>query len=170
MPLTTLACTAIDAVAEQMAAVAAEIGSYAASDLLCYRASDPAALAVQLAAAWDPLVDWAAGELGVSFVRTAGLMPVAQLPAVPAAIITALVPLDPLRLAAVHVLTTLTGSAILALAVLRNRLSLDDAWRLAHLDEDFQISRWGSDAEAAARRAARFVTARAAATMLEMLC
>lgn len=168
MPVTRLVFTAIDAVANQRNAVAAEIGRYAASDLLCYRASDPAALAEQQAAAWDPILAWAATELGVAFKCTSGLMPTEQAAGVSIAIETALAPLDPFTLSGMHVLTTLTGSAVLALAVLRRHLEIDAAWRLAHLDEDWQIARWGADAEAEARRVGRLSEARSAAAVIAM--
>jgi chaperone required for assembly of F1-ATPase len=32
---------------------------------------------------------------------------------------------------------------------------VDEVWRAAHVDEDFQISQWGADAEAAERRRKR---------------
>ena len=169
MPLTTLACTAIDAVASDMAEVAGEIGRYAMSDLLCYRADAPAGLVDQQSAGWDPVLTWAGAELGVPFKRTTGLMPVEQSPAVEKAMLSTLAPLEPLQLAAVSVLTTLTGSALLTCGILRQRLTLDAAWSLAHIDEDWQIARWGTDAEAEARRVNRLRTAKAAATMLDML-
>jgi chaperone required for assembly of F1-ATPase len=169
MPVTRLVFTALDAVAEQRTAVAAEIGRYAASDLLCYRAPDPAALAQQQADRWDPLLAWAATELGVPFKSTTGLMPVAQSPDVQRAMEAALAGVDAFSLSAVHVLTTLTGSALLALAVLRHRLALDEAWQLAHLDEDWQSAKWGTDAEAAARREQRHAEARAAAAVIGLL-
>ncbi len=62
---------------------------------------------------------------------------------------------DPFRLAALHTLTTLTGSLVIALAVLHGRLSADDAWAAAHVDETYQASVWGRDAEAEARLAHR---------------
>ena len=55
---------------------------------------------------------------------------------------------------------------MLALAVARGRLSAEEAWRIAHVDEDFQNERWGVDAEAAARRAARWREMEAAAATL----
>ncbi len=64
--------------------------------------------------------------------------------------------LDAFSLAALHVMTALTGSALLALAVLRGKLSPEEAWKAAHVDEDFQISQWGVDAEAAQRREHRW--------------
>jgi len=116
------------------------------------------------AAAWDPVLDWARDELGARFILSEGVRHVAQpepaLQAVGAALETIG---DPFALAALHVMTTLTGSALLALAVARRRLSAEEAWRAAHVDEDFQISRWGEDAEAAARRAARWREMAAAA-------
>ena len=72
---------------------------------------------------------------------------------------------EPLSLAALHVMTTLTGSVLLALGVFRGAFSAAEAWRIAHVDEDFQISQWGEDDEAMARRAARWREMEAAAAM-----
>lgn len=167
MPLTTLTCTALDAVTGREHAVGADLARYFGSDLLCYRAENPSALVARQAAAWDPLVAWAAETLGVPFAVTTGLMPVAQSPdIVPRA--TAMVSSEnAFRLAALHVLTTMMGSGILALAVARGRLSLPEAWAAAHLDEDWQIEQWGEDEEATARRRRRLLEARAAASVLE---
>jgi chaperone required for assembly of F1-ATPase len=52
--------------------------------------------------------------------------------------------------------TSLTGSALLALAVAEGFLLPDDAWHAAHVDEDWNIAQWGEDSDAAARRADRF--------------
>ncbi len=166
MQLTTIAFTAIDAVADQKTAVAAEIARYAANDLLCYRAEAPDGLVAQQVAAWDPILAWAEGALGVAFIRTAGLMHVTQDPEVAAKVAASLGGADALDLAATHVLTTLTGSAVLALAVRDRRLPIEEAWRLAHIDETWQIDKWGTDTEAQARQATRFRTAQAAAAAL----
>ena len=169
MPLTTLACTAIDAVAAKMPEVAEDISKYAMSDLLCYRAEAPAGLVELQSAGWDPLLTWASTELGVPFNSTTGLMPVQQSPQVAERIMAALASLTALQLAAVHVLTSLMGSALLALAVMRRRVPLEEAWQLAHIDEQWQIERWGTDAEAEERQATRKRTAHAAAMVLETL-
>ena len=55
---------------------------------------------------------------------------------------------------------------MLALAVARGQVSAAEAWRVAHLDEDFQIERWGEDEEATARRQARWREMEAAAATL----
>lgn len=169
MPITTLVCTAIDAVALQPEAVAAEIVKYAGSDLLCYRAEAPQELVAAEAAAWDPILDWAARDLGAVFALSNGFAHVAQSDMAIRQIAQAVGNRPPLSLAALHVLTTLMGSAVLALAVDRQRLTIAEAWRAAHVDEDWQIAKWGEDAEAARRRAVRLRDAEAAATVLALL-
>lgn len=171
MPLTRIVNSAIDGVAREMEAVAAEIVKYAGSDLLVYRAGEPAALVAEQAAAWDPIIAWAREELGARFVLAEGVMFVAQPdhvgPTIAAAVETA-AGASPLRLAALHVMTTISGSALLALAVARGRLTPEQAWSAAHVDEDFQIRAWGEDFEAAARRARRWTEMEAAGRLISL--
>ena len=70
---------------------------------------------------------------------------------------------------AAHVITTLTGSALIALAVVNGRLTAEEAWRAAHVDEDFNRDTWGQDEIAMARRAFRFAELQAAAAVLAAL-
>lgn len=169
MPLTRIATTAIDAVADHMTAVADDIVAFAASDLLCYRATGPEPLVTRQAARWDPVLEWARGELGASLVPAAGVMPVEQGDEMLARVGAALEGLDPFRLASLHIMTTLTGSALLALAHARGRLTLEEVWSVAHVDEDWQIEQWGADAEAEARRRHRFTEFAAASRLLDLL-
>lgn len=168
MPLTRLANTAIDGVARREADVRADITKFAGSDLLCYRAAGPTELVARQSAAWDPVLEWAAETLGVRWVLAEGVMPVRQAPEAMAAVAKALEPHRAFALAAVHTMTTLTGSALLALAVAAGRLSAEEAWAAAHVDEDWQISQWGEDAEAAARRRRRWQEMAAAARLIEL--
>jgi chaperone required for assembly of F1-ATPase len=156
MPLTRLVNTVIDAVVSEARAVAADVVAFAASDLLCYRAEHPRELVAMQRAAWDPVLAWAEREHAVALTVVPGVMPVEQ----PQTAIARLGEVvgrigDPYRLASLHMITTLTGSALLALAHLAGRLTADEVWRAAHVDEDFQISQWGADAEAAERRRKR---------------
>jgi chaperone required for assembly of F1-ATPase len=169
MPVTRLANSAIDGVAVRLAQVRADIVAFAASDLVCYRAEGPEPLVQRQRQHWDPVLAWAREALGARFEVAAGLMPVAQPEGVAAAVAAALADLDAFRLAALHVMTTLTGSALLALAHARGALSAEAAWAAAHVDEDWQISQWGQDAEAAARRARRWAEMQAASRMLALL-
>jgi chaperone required for assembly of F1-ATPase len=168
MPLSKLAITAIDGVSSHMADVAAEIVQFAGSDLLCYRAEAPEALAVLQAAAWDPILRWAEHELGVRFATARGVMPRSQRPEALERVAAAVARFDSMELTALHVMTTLTGSAILALALAAGKLSEDEAWTAAHVDEDWQISNWGIDVEAAERRARRWTEMQAASRFLKL--
>ncbi len=156
MPVTRLAMSAIDAVAPNRQAVADDICKYAGSDLVCYRAGEPAKLVARQSAIWDPVLAWAHETFGARFLLSQGIVFVAQ-PETSMAAIRSVVDriVNPFALAALHVLTTLTGSALLALAVAHGRLNADAAWTAAHVDEDFQIEAWGADAEAAVRRRGR---------------
>ncbi|SOR26660.1 conserved protein of unknown function; putative domain ATP12 chaperone protein [Methylorubrum extorquens] len=156
MPLTRLVNTTIDGVVERRAAVAEDLAAFAGTDLVAYRAGAPERLVAVQAEAWDPLVTWVAETLGARLFLAEGVMHVEQPDGSVAALRAAIEAVDdPFRLAALHTLTTLTGSLVIALAVLHGRLSADDAWAAAHVDETYQASVWGRDAEAEARLAHR---------------
>ena len=168
MPLTRLANSVIDGVVDRVDAVTDDIVKYFGSDLLFYRAGHPDALVAREAAAWDPVLFWVADTLGAHFILTEGLVHVRQPdPAIAAG--RAALPDDSWPIAALHMVTTLTGSALLALALLHGLLDQDQVWAAAHVDEDWNIEQWGEDAEVAALRAARLVDFRAAAFVLETL-
>ena len=167
MPLTRLANTILDGVVEASARVAAEVERYLACDLVLYRAPGPSGLVARQAEAWDPVLAWARAALGARFVPAEGLVFVAQ-PADALAAASAAIPRAPWPLGALHSVTTLTGSALIALALMRNALSLDAAWSAAHVDEDWNLELWGRDALALERRAARFAEMHAAVAVLQM--
>jgi chaperone required for assembly of F1-ATPase len=169
MPLTQLANAVIDGVAEAPGPVAGDIEKYLASDLLFYRASGPQDLRERQARQWDPVVAWAHDELGAHFrVGGEGIVFVGQPKDALKAAATA-IPGDPWRLGAVHVVTTLTGSALIALALLHHQLSAEAAWQAAHVDEDWNMEQWGSDEMALERRSFHFTELQAAATVLGSL-
>ncbi len=167
MPVTRLANSTVDAVAARQSDVRSEVIAYAGTDLLCYRAGEPEELVARQREAWDPILAWAERRHGVRFVLSEGVVHVAQ-PAPTLAAMAAAVEgfEDPFRVAGLNLATTLTGSALIALALAEGALDVDAAWRAAHVDEDWNISRWGEDMEAARRRARRLADFRAAALAL----
>jgi chaperone required for assembly of F1-ATPase len=165
MPLTRLANAIIDGVADAPLPVADEIAKYLASDLVFYRAGSPPGLVESQARHWDPILDWARQTLGADFKLGEGVVYVAQ-PQAALAAARAAIPEEPWRLGAVHAITTLTGSALIALAMARGALSADAAWQAAHVDEDWNMAQWGRDEMAMARRDFRFAEFQAAATVL----
>jgi chaperone required for assembly of F1-ATPase len=170
MPVTRLANTAFDGVSSAMDAVLEDILKFSTSDLLCYRAEAPEALVERQAEAWDPVLAWVRSELGARFMLAEGVMHVEQpRETIGAVAIHLRKRAEPFRLAAIHLMTSLTGSALLALAVETGALDAATAWTAAHVDEDWNIEHWGEDAEAAARRAARRRDMMGAASLLAAL-
>jgi len=168
MPLTRLANSIIDGVSDALRPVAAEVEKYLASDLVCYRASGPPGLLERQARHWDPILAWARAALGAELRLGEGVVHVPQSEAVLAAA-RAAIPGDPWHLGAVHALTTLTGSALIALALARAHLSVEAAWAAAHVDEDWNMEQWGRDELAMERRAYRRAEFEAAAMVLKSL-
>lgn len=150
MPVTRGANAAIDKVRPQHAEVAALIADYGGTDLLCYRAEAPRELVARQSAHWDPLLDWAEAALGARLAVTQGVVPVAQPEATLAALSARVAAMDEWQLAALHDLVGLTGSLVLGLAVAEGRLTADEAWTIAQIDEAWQAEQWGADDEAAA--------------------
>ena len=170
MPLTRFANTVIDGVATDPQVVLEDVLRYASSDLLCYRADTPARLVDIQGEAWDPVLDWVHAQTGARFILSEGVMHVEQ-PRESIALLGAYLKqrAEPFRLAALHVMTTLMGSALLALAVEGRKVSAAEAWAAAHVDEDWNIAQWGEDAEASARRAFRWGDMQAAALLLDAI-
>jgi chaperone required for assembly of F1-ATPase len=168
MPLTRLVNSAIDGVASRMAEVEADAAKYAASDLVCYRAGDPASLVEAQNAAWDPILAFLRERHGARFSLSEGVIHHAQ----PQETLDAIGRLlheavgegagAPFRLAGIHAMTTLAGSIVVALAVALRHIDAEAGFLAAHIDEDFQMQAWGADAEALARRARRLEEMRAA--------
>ncbi|MEC9342812.1 MAG: ATP12 family protein [Pseudomonadota bacterium] len=169
MPATRLVNTALDGVANDPQAVMEDILAYAASDLLCYRAGSPQGLVDRQIELWDPVIDWLRDEIGANFVLGEGVVPVTQ-PRDAVAAFSARLRLHGgvLKTACLHTFTTLTGSAFLALAIAERQVTAEHAWEAAHVDEDWNISLWGEDGEAAARRKLRWLKMKAAAEIFAL--
>lgn len=173
MPFTRIVNSAIDGMARHLDATVEEIAKYAGSDLVCYRATGPSALAEAQAAAWNRVLAFAREKLGARFICTEGVVFVEQPEPARTAVretigrIAASGPAAPFALAALHVMTTLTGSVLVALAVVYGELTAAEAWAAAHVDEDFEMREWGEDAQALERRARLWLEMEAAADLFE---
>lgn len=168
MPLTRLANSVIDGVAGNVAAVADDAAKYFETDLLFYRAGFPEALTARQAEQWDPVLRWAADHLGARFILTEGVMHVQQ-PETAVSAARGALPAEAWPVGAFHVVTTITGSALLALALKHRALDAAQVWAAAHVDEDWNREKWGADDEVEARRAMRHKDFEAAAMVLKAL-
>lgn len=169
MWLTKLANTAIDLVASRRQAVIDELAAFAASDLLCYRTQAPAALAERQARVWDPILQWAQERFGASLLVTDAILHVSQSDEAIARLAAAMAEMSPYQLSALHTLVTLSGSALIGLAVAHGHLDADSAFDAAHLDNLWQLEQWGDDYEESVRLETRRDELREAVRFFQLL-
>jgi chaperone required for assembly of F1-ATPase len=169
MPLTGLANAAIDRVAPDTQAFADGLAVFAESELLAYRADYPPALVAHQAAHWDPWLVWARARYDVDFTIIAGVIHRPQPASMLVRISAAYRAFDAFRLAALHPIVTISGSAIIGLAVAEAQMDADAAWTIGHLDELWQAEQWGKDPLAEAGHAERQANLGAAVSMLALL-
>jgi chaperone required for assembly of F1-ATPase len=148
MPMLRLANTAQDGVAATRPEVIAAILRFGEHDLVCYRAESAAELLRRQREGWDPMLEWAAVELGAPLTVTEGIGHAAQPPVALAALERAVATNDVYGLVALHVMSSITGSLVLGLALARGAINPAQAFHLSRLDEIFQAERWGKDPDA----------------------
>ncbi len=151
MPLTRLVMAAIDSTRPRRTEIAAYVGSYAETDLLCHRADQPAALVARQAGAWDPLLAWARAEMGLVLPVVVGVQPGRVEEAMRRRVEAAAEAMDDFRLTALSQTAGIAGSAVIAFAFLAGRLDARAAFETAFLDELYSLETWGEDSEARAR-------------------
>ncbi len=169
MRLTGLANAAIDLVAPDPPAFAAQLAAYAACDTLCYRADAPDILVARQKGFWDPVLEALARRLDVRLRCATGIGFVEQPPEALARVREAYAALDPFRLAALNPVVRITASAMLGLALALRLETADRVWQAGLLEELWQAEQWGEDADAAASRARRRAEFDAGTRLLDLV-
>ncbi|MEM7226623.1 MAG: ATP12 family protein [Pseudomonadota bacterium] len=152
MPLTGLACTALDLVAARRAAVIEELADYGATDAICYRADRPPELVARQDAVWQPLVHWAADRYDARLEITTSILAAAQPEDTLEALKGAVAGHGDLPLAALATAVKASGSLVVGLALVEGRLDHEGAFQAGELHETYQIDTWGEDPEETKRR------------------
>lgn len=162
MKLTGLANAAIDMIALDPADFARGLAAYGESDLLCYRAEAPPELVARQQGRWDPLIRWAEARFDIRLISVSGIIHKPQAAITLARLASAVAARSAFELAALSQLVTISGSLVIALALLEREIAPDAAFDAAHLDELWQAEQWGEDwmaADARTLRRADFVSA-----------
>lgn len=168
-PLTRIAGTARERIAADPIATADAIARYGESDLLCYRATAPEALAERQAREWQPWLDWAATVLGAPLRATEGIGYVRQHHDSIDRLRALVGQYNPYMLAGLGIAVPALGSLVLGLALAEGEIDAAQAHALGALDELFQAEQWGEDEEAAARRASVGADIALAARFMELV-
>ena len=167
MLLTRLITTAIDVLPERRPQIIAELLEFARHDVLCYRVTHPRELVARQCAAWDPWLAWAAREYGVHLQVTSGIAAVPQEETALARLRAVVEEFAPLPLIGLHAAARITHSLVLALALARQAVDAAEAFRLAHLEELWEIAQWGEEGEQRKRHKALQAELHAASLLLQ---
>ena len=169
MPLTRLLAAAVDGGAASASEWRNEVIKYLGSDLVCYRAEGPGGLVVRQAKAWDPYVHWLKEEFGAALAVTNGVVFADQPPNVIDCVDNSLQHESPETLMALRTATSISGSAVMALALWKHAFEPEDIFEASRVDERFQEEKWGVDEEAKAREEGMKTEFLAAAHFLSLL-
>ena len=169
MPMVRLVNSAVESGEEMIPAFRDEVLKFAAGDLLLYRAETPQELVALQEQEWDTALVALARHFGVSFQPTMGIIHQEQPRATLDRLAEALADEGLLTLTALVSITGITGSGLLAIALLHRLTAPDAVWQAAHVDEDYQIALWGEDEEANIRRAKRLVEFNTAVAVVDAL-
>jgi chaperone required for assembly of F1-ATPase len=169
MPLTGLANAAIDHVAPDPQAFATGLAVYGETELLCYRAEEPFALVAKQNQDWNPILGWAQARYDIGFTLVRGIMHQPQPAETLARLNDAVSACLAFELAALSPLVTISGSLVIALALVEQHLGAETAFNAAHLDELWQEEQWGADDFALEARAAHRRDFLAAARFLDLV-
>jgi len=154
MPLMTLCSTAVDYVGARRDAIVEELVGFAGHDMVCYWCDEPQELAKRQQAIWQPLLSWVALTFDAPLKVVRGIMSEDQPEQSLAILRREVAAVEDFPLMALLTACQATGSLVIGLALLKGRLTAEEAFAASLLDEHYQMERWGEDAEALQRHAA----------------
>ncbi len=170
MPLTRLTTGAIDRVAPRRQEIIRDLVAYTETDLLRYRSSSPKALSDRQSTSWQPLLDWVENMIGVKLVPVEGIMALPAPQGQKDVLAGILENYDDFVLLGLTQASRISGSVVIALALLKGRLDGEMAYNVSLLEELWQTETWGLDPEADSRRVAIKNDLNEIAHFLKLIC
>ncbi|TPX30778.1 hypothetical protein SmJEL517_g05745 [Synchytrium microbalum] len=145
LPLTSILTRAIDSLsdAEIKKGVLDQLLRYIHTDTICYHQAEPETIVQLQNENWVPIIQWLKQEYGIELKTTDGIMAFKQDASVIQALEKVIADLDLIELAAFEKAVMATKSFVIGLALLKRRLSVQEAETAARLEVLHQISRWG---------------------------
>lgn len=143
MPLTQILITAIDRQRDRDD-ITNQLADHIHTDLLCYRTEEPQVLAEKQSESWDPWLDWFKDTFGTKLKTTTALEVVQQDSDLRSRIWNYAEALDEHYFAVLHIVTSLSGSVILALAFLEFDIDAETLFQASELEEIYHAELAGS--------------------------
>ncbi len=145
MPLTQMAFTAIDITAQGQALVIKEIMGYGQHELICQRASRPAALVAAQTEAWQPYLDWCHNSFKARLKTGAGVVPFEQDEEALGRLENHMVKLDAFSLTGLAEACRNLGSLVLGLALMEGAFAPPSIVAAAEFETSWESKVWGQD-------------------------
>ncbi len=169
MPVSQLAFASIDWTPKSRDQLADYVTAFGETDLCCHRAESPADLRNKQAEHWDPIVTWAGEALGLKLPVVPGIIAARVDAETLASLREHVLALDDFPMTALSQATGLAGSVLIGFALLRGKLTADEAFQAAALDNLWGLGKWGEDDEARVRLIGQHAEFRAIASYIEAL-
>ncbi|MDZ7713711.1 MAG: ATP12 family chaperone protein [Rhodovibrio sp.] len=152
MPLTALACTAHDVAVPRRQDLVSGIARYAETDLVCYRAPQPQALAEREQEVWQPLLDWLALTFDAASTPPPASCRSTSRRRRSRRCTPAVERYDAMHLAALSSSVHVAGSMRGRPRADPGSPDADQAFDAAEVERSYQIEQWGEDKEASEER------------------
>ncbi|KAF5386594.1 hypothetical protein D9615_001884 [Tricholomella constricta] len=145
LPATSIAARAIDGLGEHATRVEVQeaLLKYIDTDTICFYQDYPPQLERLQAEHWDPLLEWARKTFDIEIHKAGSLLFSTQPEATKEKLRKVLAEFDQWEMAAMERATYTTKSLIIALALVKKHLSVEQAALAATVEVCSQIERWG---------------------------
>ncbi|PAV24318.1 ATP12-domain-containing [Pyrrhoderma noxium] len=145
LPVTSLASRAIDSLREEQTReeVNTSLLKYFETDTICFHEDKPSALVRLQDLHWKPLLDWVQKDLNIEVKVHTSLLGTDQPAETKARLAETLKSFDEWQLAAMERATFTTKSFLIALALVRGKINVEQAAQAAHVEVNSQIEKWG---------------------------
>ncbi|KAF9069828.1 ATP12-domain-containing protein [Rhodocollybia butyracea] len=145
LPMTSLAARAIDYFVESNSRqeVRKSLLEYLDTDTICFYQDYPPPLVSQQETHWDPLYSWAEKIFDVKIEKFTSILSNSQSEESKKKLLAAIDDFNQWEMAALERGTHATKSFIIALALVKRRLTVDQASEAARVEVNSQIERWG---------------------------
>lgn len=174
MPLTQILTTRIDRVSKEREAMTETLMKYLDTDLLCYRAAHPLELAKMQQESWDPWLLWFEKFFKIMPQTTTGLAALKQGAGLHRAVYERVLKMTDDVFTVLQLVSGLSGSLILGLAFCADKITPEQVFDCAHVEERHKAAIYnedfyGPDPAEAKKRASMRADLEAAAVYLKLL-
>lgn len=146
MPVTQILTTCLDRVSKERDAMHDQVMAYLDTDLICYfHDDDTLDIHTWQQKAWTPWHDWFEKSFGQRLEITSGLLALKQNDDLRMKIAQEIAEYDDLTFTVFQLITSLSGSIVLALAFMREAITTEDIFKAAFVEELYRAELYNEE-------------------------